>query len=361
MHPIFHSARHLIFVASLWLALSFIISYSLHYDLEIKLSDSLALFLPLLFTYFFFCIANYFICLRLPIRQTSFPRLFTTQLAGMVSTVLMWLALAALYSYTLDKISDTDLFLLFFDSLVLLAIIGAILYCFWILAHYIYLMAEQHDHMQRAELQQRLLISQTELQAVKATVHPHFLFNSLNTLANLALVDPKKVHDLCLKMAEFLRYSVSYGKKETATIGDEIQHIKNYLSIENERYGSRLKIFIELDEDIHEEPILPLLLFPLVENSIKHGIDSSLEGGTLSVCIKQSAGTINISIVNPCDDKSRRLSGENIGLSSVRKRLNAHYGESSRLTVSKEDGSFSVHITIPADNSSRKVDVSKSN
>ncbi len=348
MHPVFHSSRNLIVVASLWLALSFIICYSLYYILDIDFGDSLILFLPLFFAFFFFCIANYFICLRLPIRRTSLPRLFITQLAGMASTLVIWLVVGVVYAYILDKADPGEWVPLFWDSIVPLITIGAILYCFWILVHYIYLMAEQHDQMERTELKQRLLISQTELQAVKATVHPHFLFNSLNTLANLSLADPRKVHDLCLKIAEFLRYSVSYGKKNTATVGEEVTHIKNYLSVENERFGSRLRVVFELGDNINEVPILPLVLFPLVENSIKHGIDHRLEGGTLSISIKKQAEMLVICIENPYDDLDKKA-GENIGLESVRKRLNAHYGESSQLTTIANTNTFIVKLKIPVD------------
>ncbi|MBN1379288.1 MAG: histidine kinase [Gammaproteobacteria bacterium] len=347
MHPIFYSARHLIAVSGLWLALTFIITYFLYLVLDVDLSEALILFWPLLFAYFFFCIANYFICLRLPIRQTNFLRLLTTQIAGMLSTIFLWLVIGATYVYLLNESIHDDWFPLFRNSIVLLSIVGAILYCFWILAHYVYLMAEQHDRMERSELQRKLLISQTELQAIKASVHPHFLFNSLNTLANLALVDPKKVHEICLQIAEFLRYSVSYGRKKSATIGDELIHIKNYLDVEKERFGARLETHYDIDENLLSEPVLPLLLFPLIENSIKHGIDNSLEGGLLTVSIKKDEENVVIRIENPHDEANRKHFGESFGLQSVRKRLNAHYGEAGRLNISRESDTFIVDLIIP--------------
>ena len=349
MHPVFYSARHLVTVSGLWLALSFIISYLLSVLLGDGLTESLLLFSPLLFAYFFFCIANYFICLRLPIQQTPFARLLVTQLASMVVTLVLWLVFGLLFVYLLNLVTGDDWLTLFRHSLPLLATIGAMLYCFWILAHYIYLMAEQHDRMQRSELQQKLLISQTELQAIKTSVHPHFLFNSLNTLANLALSDPRKVRDICLQLAEFLRYSVSYGRRKTATIGEELEQIKNYLNIEQERYGARLKPCYDIDTGVLTEPILPLLLLPLVENSIKHGIDSSLEGGALSISIKRRGESAVIRIENPCDDDHRKLAGENFGLQSVRKRLNAHYGDRGWLQATNEGDIFVAELTIPLD------------
>lgn len=347
MHPVFHSARNLVAVAGLWLALSFIISYFLYLTHNIDLSSSLILFAPLIFAYFFFCISNYFICLRLPIRQTAFLRLLSTQLAGMTATLALWLVSSAAYVYILNKSTHNDWFPLYMKSLVLLSIVGAMLYCFWILAHYVYLMAEQHDHMERTELQRKLLISQTELQSVKATVHPHFLFNSLNTLANLALIDPRKVHDICLKIAEFLRYSVSYGRKKSATVGEELEHIKNYLAVEQERFGSRLKVTFETEWDIESICMPPLLLFPLVENAIKHGIDNRLEGGTLSINVKRNGKILDILIENPYENSGRKQPGESFGLESVRRRINALYGDAAALKISSDSSNFSVLLSLP--------------
>jgi sensor histidine kinase YesM len=347
MHPIFYSARNLITVSGLWLALSFIVSYFLYLVVDIDLVEALVLFWPLLFSFFFFCIANYFICLRLPIRQTGFIRLLTTQIASMVSTLALWLMAGSAYVYILNKATHTNRFPFLIESIALLAFVGAILYCFWILAHYIYLMAEQHDKLERKELQQKLLISQTELQAIKTSVHPHFLFNSLNTLANLALIEPKKVHDICLQMAEFFRYSVSYGRRKSATVGNELEHIENYLAIEQERFGARLKTEFDIDESLLSIPILPLLLLPLIENSIKHGIDNSLEGGILAVSIKKNLDMLIIRIENPHDESERNPSGENFGLESVRKRLNAHYSDKSSLNITRESDKFVVELTLP--------------
>lgn len=347
MHPVFYSARYFVAVSGLWLALSFIISYFLSIIINAEFLKSLILFWPLLFSYFFFCIANYFICIRLPIRGTGFIRLLTTQFASMLSTLILWLLVASVYAYVLNKTMPGNWFPFLRDSLLLLTVTGAILYCFWILVHYIFLMAEQHDEMERKDLQQKLLISQTELQAIKTSVHPHFLFNSLNTLANLALSEPKKVHGICLQMAEFFRYSVSYGRRKSATVGDELEHIKNYLAIERERFGARLKTIFDVDENLFPEPVLPLLLLPLVENGIKHGIDNSLEGGTLTIKIKKNLNTLVIRIENPYDASDKSQAGEHFGLESVRKRLNAHYGEAGKLNTVKESDRFVVELILP--------------
>lgn len=347
MHPVFSHFKNLLAVIGLWLILSGLVSYLLYFIQDIDMQVALVLYYPLLFIYIFFCLSNYYICLECPMRQTSFTRLVTTQFVAVVSTVLIWLAGGHIYVLLLNEFSPGDWLLYYQSSRMSLGIIGAILYCFWILAHYIYLMAQQHDAMQRAALEHKLLISQTELQVVKATVHPHFLYNSLNTLANLSLVEPRKIHNICLQISEFLRYSVSYSQKETATVGEELEHIQNYLGIERERFGDRLHTQFRVDESTRSEPILPLLLFPLVENSIKHGIDSCLNGGTLEIVIERDGDDLCIHIRNPFDELGIKQNGTNLGLDAVRKRIQAHYGDQGRVAVGRNSGIFSVHLILP--------------
>jgi sensor histidine kinase YesM len=347
MHPIFSQARNLLAVAALWLTLSGLISYCLHLVLAVEPPIALILYSPLIFIYFFFCLSNYYVCLELPLGETPFLRLISTQLIAVATTVMIWLLCGYFYMSLLNQISADDWLPLYRKSAAILGITGAILYCFWILAHYVYLMAQQHDAIQRAALQEKLLLSQTELQAVKATVHPHFLYNSLNTVANLALVEPGKVHNICLQISEFLRYSVSYSRKSTATVGEEVDHIQNYLGIERERFSTRLQTDFDIDETVRSEPILPLLLFPLVENSIKHGIDSLLEGGTLNIRINRTGDTLHIHIANPYDALGKKQNGTHIGLDSVRKRIQAHYGGQARVEINRNPDTFTVDLYLP--------------
>ena len=347
MHPVFSHIRNLLAVVGLWTVLSGLITYLMFFIQEIELHVALVLYYPLLYIFLFFCLANYYICLECPIGHTGFHRLVATQFMAVATTVLIWHAFGYIYILLLDQIYPANWLSYYRDSTTSLGVIGAILYCFWILAHYIYLMAQRHDAMQRAALEQKLLISQTELQAVKATVHPHFLYNSLNTLANLSLVEPRKIHNLCLQISEFLRYSVSYGQKETATVGDELEHIQNYLGIERERFGDRLQTVFRVDESTRSEPILPLLLFPLVENSIKHGIDSSLNGGTLDITVGREGDALSIHIRNPFDELGVKHDGTNLGLDAVRKRIHAHYGDQGQVSVERSPGVFSVHLSLP--------------
>jgi len=123
--------------------------------------------------------------------------------------------------------------------------------------------------------------------------------------------------------------------------------VQNYLGIERERFGERLQTVFRVDEGTRSEPILPLLLFPLVENGIKHGIDSCLDGGTLEIAIAREGDSLYIELSNPYDELGVKQNGTNLGLDAVRKRIQAHYGDRGRMSVERAAGSFSVRLTLP--------------
>ena len=226
-------------------------------------------------------------------------------------------------------------------------LIGAALYLMWVLAHYAFIQAAAAEQAHSQQLEKKLLISQVELQMVKASVHPHFMYNCLNMLANLALVQPEKVHDICVQMSDFLRYSVNYGNKAWVTLGEELNHISNYLHIEHERFGERLQTQLEVDENLRALQVIPLILFPLVENSIKHGIGSSSEPGYVHIQLAQEGEVLIIRVVNSYDPEAKPKRGTGLGLESLRKRLMASFGLAAAVTTQANEQEYSVTLRIP--------------
>lgn len=348
MHPVFSSARYLIAFGGLWLALSGLTSVLMCIQLGIEMSAIVALYLPLLFVFFFFCLSNYYVCLRFPIKHTPAMQMAAIQFIAIAITVGIWLVVGREWALLLGHLTNYDWLSVFAQSVSATAMVGALLYCFWIIAHYIYLLAEQNDEIERASLKQQLLISEIELQATKSTIHPHFLYNSLNTVANLSLSEPEKVHNICLQIADFLRYSVNYANRECVTMAEEIEHVQNYLAIERERYGKRLEIQFDIDESVRGERVIPLLLFPLVENAIKHGIETLIEGGVIAIAIDKDEGLLSIEVSNSYDPLGMKRSGTKLGLSVLKKRLMAEFGRAARVDVQRTEDRFIVKLRMPA-------------
>ena len=351
MHPVLSSKRVWLLVLTLWLVLSFLLATTIAEFARIPAHQGLVLFTPWYFILLFFCLSNYYICDRLPLTKLALIWVFTAHVVSAIATISIWLAVGYFWTSFAPTESLNDLSIYFSDTLVFNISLGTSLYIIWIIFHYIYLIARGDEQENNETLRQRLLINQIELQVLRTTVHPHFLYNSLAMLANLSLSAPEKIHSLCVQMAEFLRYSVNYGKKSEVTIQDELTHIQNYLSIEKERFGERLSIEYNVADEVKSGTILPLILFPLIENCIKHGIDSSTETGFIKVKIFKQENQIIIEISNSFDPMGNQPTKTLLGQQSLNKRLAVYYGKSATMQIDKQKYQYCVTLQLPAKSS----------
>ncbi|HEX7027047.1 MAG TPA: histidine kinase [Gammaproteobacteria bacterium] len=348
MHPVFSSNRGLQAIIVLWLALSFLLAFMVSEYSESGLADGLLLFTPWYFILLFFCLSNFYLCELLPLDNTRMARLLGAQGAAATVTALIWMTLGYFWAKYGPHSNAADPSAVFQSSMYINAALGGIVYIVWIIVHYAWLNARGNEEDNSEKLRQKLLISQIELQVIRATLHPHFLYNSLNMLANLSLAAPEKIHSLCVQMSDFLRYSVNYAKKDVVTVNEELAHIQNYLNIEQERFGDKLKLEYTVDNAARPEMIIPLILFPLVENSIKHGIDSSLDGGFINVEILKRSNELIFDISNSFDPTGIKPQSSGLGQQSLQKRIAAHYGVAARMNIHKENGLYRVTLSLPA-------------
>ncbi len=310
--------------------------------------QGLALFAPAYLLWLLFLIPNYYLCRSQPLDKSAWTTVIGTQTLILLATGLIWALLGQGYALLLDSLGDSTPWLEHFsNALFTNLVVFAVQYEFFVLLHYLFIALERGRHLEQAALQQELLTSKAELRALRATIHPHFLFNALNVLANITGVDPEQARHFCLRLADFLRYSVAYGDRPTATLGTELEHVQNYLSIERERFGERLHTELHAEDGLLELPVPSLMLFPLVENAIKHGIDSCIEGGCLKLRTWADAGRLHIEISNPVDELGHRRQGTGIGLISLRQRLKNRYGEEASLRTCREGERFIARVCLP--------------
>lgn len=348
MHPFFNSTNRALGLLSGWILLTLLICGLISVTYAVPTVDAVILFSPLYLLCLILILPNYYICRGLPLGQTPWLMLAASQMLALIAVIGIWSLAGRGYAVFLDETFASSEFVGLLDvSQVMNVTIVAIQYEIIVLIHYLFFAIEKTRDLEKAALQQKLLISEAELQALKAAVHPHFLFNSLNTLANMSLSAPEQAHRFCLLIADFLRYSVAYSKKTSVTLNDELEHVQNYLGIERERFGSRLQTNFEIDDSLRNIIVPPLLLFPVVENAIKHGIDSCLEGGTLELVARRKDRMAIIEVSNPVDELGRKLKGTGHGLQSAQHRLRILYGEEALLKTSREKGRFKVQIYLP--------------
>jgi len=190
------------------------------------------------------------------------------------------------------------------------------------------------------------LKTKAELEALQTKVNPHFLFNTLNSIASLISENPKAAEETVEKLSDLFRHSLRHTEKSTVTLTEELDLIRTYLEIEKVRLGDRLQYDVKCDERVGEVELPAMLIQPLVENSIKHGIAPAIGGGTISVEAKEEDGTCVITVRD--SGKGFQSSGdrEGFGLRSIQDRLRLLYGEKASLEI-VQNGHFEIVIKFP--------------
>jgi hypothetical protein len=217
----------------------------------------------------------------------------------------------------------------------------------------IYLAIVQAAHL-RARLREReMATAAAELQALRAQLNPHFLFNTLHSLAQLAREDAVATQDALEKFGELMRYVLDAGRRPASGIAleEEMSFIRRYLALESLRLGERLRVMEEIHPDALDFEVPPLLLQPLVENAVRHGIAPRRKGGTVRITAQLSGSSLRIGVADDGEGSSpdawRRSTG--MGLKSVSRQLQACFGSAAELeVVTQPNAGFSATIRIPA-------------
>jgi LytS/YehU family sensor histidine kinase len=237
---------------------------------------------------------------------------------------------------------------LYQSQIPLLFGIGILLFLLAVTISYLMIAFENARQAERRSLELRLLAQEAELKALKAQVDPHFLFNSLNSISALTSIDPAGSRRMCLLLSDFLRRSLGFGAQKYISLEEEIALVSAFLAIEQIRLGPRLRINMQIAPQSERCVVPPLLLQPLVENALRHGIMNIVEGGEIRLVSERNAGRLKILVENPQDPDKLPAKGPGIGLENVRRRLRTLYGTEARLDSHRSDTLFRVVLTLPA-------------
>jgi sensor histidine kinase YesM len=234
---------------------------------------------------------------------------------------------------------------LLFLNLILAVVFGSAAAVYLSLRSSAERMAKKLKEKELNEERLERLRTRAELDALQAKINPHFLFNTLNSIASLISENPAAAESTVEKLSELFRYTLQRSGNSTVTLSEELEIVRSYLEIEKVRFGDRLQFEIRADGSLNGLLIPPLLIQPLVENAIKHGIAEEPKGGTVTVDVKKDGRTCVIAV----NDTGKGLSGTGgdpgFGLKSIRERLALSYGENASLRT--EEGSALIQITIP--------------
>jgi len=205
----------------------------------------------------------------------------------------------------------------------------------------------------KLEEQERLLLH-ARMEALQAQINPHFLFNTLNSVSSLVRFDPDTARDMVLKLANILRRLLRKGESSFVMLREEFAFIDDYLDIEVVRFGrDKLRVVKELEAASLDVMVPNMILQPLVENSIKHGLAPKIDGGTITVRSRINEGLLIIEVEDngvgiAVGGSSSSTSGSGIGLANIRERLHVLYSDTARLELESKSGQGTlVRIVLP--------------
>ncbi len=289
---------------------------------------------PLALLYAFVCLTPWYLCRVLPLGATHPAKIAVEHLGSAVLATGLWVAAAQLLGRIFDASAGAQAVTPYLTA------VGLLLYCLSVALHYVLL-------AMRASREAAIQARDAELRALKAQINPHFLFNSLNSIAALAVKDPPQARQMCILLSDFLRRTLGLGEKASISWEEEIQLVGAYLDIERIRFGERLRVEMQVDGACGQCQVPPLLLQPLVENAVKHGIATMVDGGTIRVNSRLEEGLLQVFVENGYDADAPAPRRQGLGLRNVRNRLETSFGSAARLTTGTEDSIFRIEMILP--------------
>lgn len=192
-------------------------------------------------------------------------------------------------------------------------------------------------------LETQLKLKEQELNYLKMQIHPHFLFNTLNTMYGFALKKADETPEMILKLSNLLDYLLYQVDKPFVLFTDEINHIKDYIELEKMRFNETLNVSFKTENISETTKIAPMLLLPFIENSFKHGV---LKNGILNIDIELSCKDNDINFYIENDSFKNETTNKGIGLENMKKRLELLYKDNYKLNIDNEVDSFKVNLTL---------------
>jgi two-component system sensor histidine kinase AlgZ len=193
------------------------------------------------------------------------------------------------------------------------------------------------------------LLAEARLSALASRIHPHFLFNTLNSIASLIPTDPRRAEDTVGKLASLLRFSLNGNQNGLAPLGQELKIVRDYLEIERTRFGPRLRYTIDAPAALDEVKVPPLSLQTLVENSIKHVVSQRPEGATIQVNAGRDGDEVRLEVLDDGPGFSLDSITPEHGLGNLLSRLELLFGERGRLSVVRTGGKTAVSLRFPVE------------
>jgi two-component system sensor histidine kinase AlgZ len=350
MHPLLTRRSYLGAYLAVWIPLGCLLVFLIKVSGGIGTLEAPVLLAPMAVLFAAACLSAWYTCRATPLRTSGITRLFVTHLLAAFVLSFLWAQIGRLYAHALSSSTSFQGLDVRYDAhSAILVVSGVLLYLVNVGFFYVLIALEASRAAEARVLETSVFARDAELKALKAQVNPHFLFNSLNSISALTSSDPPKAREMCILLAEFLRMTLGLGEKSSIPLSEELSLLHRFLAIEKVRFGSRLQMTEDIPEDCKTMLIPPLLLQPLVENAVTHGIANLPDGGSLRLAAHCHNGRLSIVVENSFDAEATPNHRAGMGLQNVRQRLEARYEESASMRVTADAANFQVSLSLPAE------------
>ncbi len=221
-------------------------------------------------------------------------------------------------------------------------------YLLIISSYYLFSSLDKLNNQELQKSKMEAMVRSAELDTLKSQINPHFLFNSLNSASSLTLTNPNKAQEMIINISDFFRFTLMSSKNQFTNLAKELEHALLYIEIEKGRFGEKIQVNAELPQELEDVEVPSLILQPLIENAIKHGVYESSKEVAINFLFEHIGDKIKIRIENQIDEANGSAKKSTAtGLNNVTKRLELAYGQKNLLMTEKTEDSFAVSIWIP--------------
>ena len=347
MHPILVRLERLAGYLALWGAVGVFESAVLTQQ-GLTWPEALVQVLPPLLVYSFVCLSAWYVCRAMPLATSGVPGVLTASAVAAFVAGGVWLAMHEMWLATLESTPGLGPITTRFRAQTpFLFAVSVMLFLLVLSVHYVVLAFEAFRAAERHQLELQVLTRDAELRALRAQIDPHFLYNSLNSISALTGSDPAAARRMCLLLAEFLRSTLRVSTQERITMEDELSLADRFLSIEQVRFGPRLHVERYIDEGAAQCRIPPLVLQPLLENAIYHGVEPGTGASDVLVRITKRGERVLAQIENPYLEAEVQRAGNRMALENIRERLQLFFDAEAKIAIRATDGRYRVELEIP--------------
>lgn len=278
--------------------------------------------------------------------EKSIWTVLAQHLMGLAITLIVWLLAAYLLVIIVDR-KDWQYENFFIRTLPWRAAIGVFYYSTVVLLYYLIIYYQNFRETITREAELKALVKEAELSMLRSQINPHFLFNSLNSISSLTITDPAKAQEMLIKLSEFLRYSLGESEKQMVSLKAELDYVRLYLDIEKIRFGQKLVHEWNVNEKCLQAKLPNMILQPLYENAIKHGVYESPDEIRIVTSCSADDHRLLITIRNNYNTDAVSRKGKGLGLKNIASRLKLIYHQDDLISTEKKNGIFEVRLIIP--------------